>query len=188
MNINLRSFNTDLDGRVLWYDGDTSVSPDDLIKMMTRGVNVKNLFTTHTTKEIEQYNKYVNKEDAIRVKDSINPLEFNWTFNEFFQTIDVEDCVLEALQSEIKGMSKERQMSRINRTMKELKLFKSNSLVMVLKLMIFIIDKFEQTGIVWGVGRGSSVSSYVLYLIGVHDVDSVEFDLPIEDFLHSNAS
>jgi DNA polymerase III alpha subunit len=37
---------------------------------------------------------------------------------------------------------------------------------------------------VWGIGRGSSVSSYVLYVLGVHDVDSYAYDLDIGDFLH----
>jgi DNA polymerase III alpha subunit len=37
--------------------------------------------------------------------------------------------------------------------------------------------------IVWGVGRGSSVASYVLFLIGIHKVDSLYYDLPIEEFL-----
>jgi DNA polymerase III alpha subunit len=37
--------------------------------------------------------------------------------------------------------------------------------------------------IVWGVGRGSSVASYVLYLIGVHKINSMYYDLDIEEFL-----
>jgi DNA polymerase III alpha subunit len=41
----------------------------------------------------------------------------------------------------------------------------------------------REKDIVWGVGRGSSVASYVLYLIGVHKIDSLFFDLDIEDFL-----
>ncbi len=37
--------------------------------------------------------------------------------------------------------------------------------------------------VIWGVGRGSSVASYVLYLIGIHKVDSMYYDLPINEFL-----
>jgi len=41
----------------------------------------------------------------------------------------------------------------------------------------------RQNNIVWGVGRGSSVSSYVLYLIGIHKIDSLYYNLDVEDFL-----
>ena len=41
----------------------------------------------------------------------------------------------------------------------------------------------RKNNIVWGVGRGSSVSSYVLFLMGVHKVDSMKYNLDIKDFL-----
>ena len=37
--------------------------------------------------------------------------------------------------------------------------------------------------VVWGLGRGSSTASYILYLLGVHKIDSLYYDLPIEEFL-----
>lgn len=177
------SLKTELKDRVLWFDGDTSVSPDKLVSMLLRGVDVSSLHVLEITPEVEQYNRLA--EHRITVKDQIRPLSFDWKFNKAYQLIDVEDFVYEALQHEIKGMTKEQKTQRVERTVKELALYRKQSLITVLKLMIFIIDTFEQQGIVWGVGRGSSVSSYVLFLIGVHDVDSVEYDLPIEDFLHT---
>ena len=53
----------------------------------------------------------------------------------------------------------------------------------VLRFMVYMIDTMRKNNIVWGVGRGSSVSSYILYLIGVHKVDSIKFELNIEEFL-----
>jgi DNA polymerase III alpha subunit len=41
----------------------------------------------------------------------------------------------------------------------------------------------RSNNIVWGVGRGSSVASYVLYLLGVHKVDSIKYGLDIREFL-----
>jgi len=41
----------------------------------------------------------------------------------------------------------------------------------------------RKNNLVWGVGRGSSVSSYLLYLIGVHKVDSYKYRLDIKEFL-----
>ena len=49
--------------------------------------------------------------------------------------------------------------------------------------MKYIIDTLRENNIVWGVGRGSSVSSYMLYLIGVHKVDSIKYNLNINEFI-----
>jgi DNA polymerase III alpha subunit len=48
--------------------------------------------------------------------------------------------------------------------------------------MKYIVDTLRANNVVWGVGRGSSVASYVLHLIGVHKIDSVKYDIPIEEF------
>jgi DNA polymerase III alpha subunit len=175
---------TRLKDRDLWFDGDISVSPELLVSMLMKGIDINSLFTTEITPDIRQYNNLATRQ--ISVKEGINSLNFEWNFGKSYQQIDVEDFVLECLEQEIQHFSKSEQSVRIKRTIKELELFKQHSFMTVLKLMVFIIDVFEQQNIVWGVGRGSSVSSYVLYLIGVHDIDSVEYNLPIEDFFHSH--
>jgi DNA polymerase III alpha subunit len=53
----------------------------------------------------------------------------------------------------------------------------------VLKCLKYIIDTLRNNNLIWGVGRGSSVASYVLYLMGVHKVDSIKYDLNPEEFL-----
>jgi DNA polymerase III alpha subunit len=69
-----------------------------------------------------------------------------------------------------------------NRVIAELELFKQHNMIPVLQAMKFIVDTLRANNIVWGVGRGSSVASYVLHLIGVHKIDSVKYKLPIEEF------
>jgi DNA polymerase III alpha subunit len=64
----------------------------------------------------------------------------------------------------------------------ELTLFAKNDMIPVLKTMKYVVDTLRKNNIVWGVGRGSSVSSYVLYLIGIHKIDSIKYNLPIEEF------
>ena len=49
--------------------------------------------------------------------------------------------------------------------------------------MVYLVDFMRKNNIVWGVGRGSSVASYVLYLIGVHKINSIQFDLDWREFL-----
>ena len=54
---------------------------------------------------------------------------------------------------------------------------------MLLKYLKYLVDTMRNNNIVWGVGRGSSVASFVLFLIGVHKINSLYYDLPIEEFL-----
>lgn len=70
-----------------------------------------------------------------------------------------------------------------NRVLKELNMYDERGLYPLLKHLIFLVDHFRENKIVWGVGRGSSVSSYILYLIGIHRVDSLKYNLDITDFL-----
>lgn len=62
-------------------------------------------------------------------------------------------------------------------------LFEERRMEPVLRLLIYLIHHFRENNILWGVGRGSSVSSYALYLIGVHKVNSIAFDLDPKEFL-----
>ena len=65
----------------------------------------------------------------------------------------------------------------------ELEEFKRRDMLDLLKYMIYLVDFMRSNNIVWGVGRGSSVASYVLYLIGVHRVNSIQYDLDYKEFL-----
>jgi len=53
----------------------------------------------------------------------------------------------------------------------------------LLRYMIYLVDFMRENNIVWGVGRGSSVASYVLYLIGVHRINSIQYGLDWHEFL-----
>jgi len=69
------------------------------------------------------------------------------------------------------------------RVEEELVLYRKYNVLNVLKFLVYLIETMRDNNIVWGVGRGSSVSSYVLYLLGVHKVDSIKYGLDITDFL-----
>jgi DNA polymerase III alpha subunit len=72
---------------------------------------------------------------------------------------------------------------QIDRVAEELYLYDDRDLIPLLQFLKYTIDMFRKNKIVWGVGRGSSVSSYVLFLIGVHKIDSMLYDLDITEFL-----
>ena len=65
----------------------------------------------------------------------------------------------------------------------ELLLYQERGMFDLLRFLVYIVDVMREQDIVWGVGRGSSVASYVLYLIGVHKIDSLYYDLDIAEFL-----
>ena len=74
----------------------------------------------------------------------------------------------------------EEQTARVNQ---ELELFIQHGMLDLLFYLKYLVDTMREHNIVWGVGRGSSVASYVLYLIGVHKIDSIKYGLDIHEFL-----
>lgn len=71
----------------------------------------------------------------------------------------------------------------LQRVGEELLLFQERDLFNLLRYMKYLVDTLRNNNIVWGVGRGSSVASYVLFLIGVHKINSIYYNLDIEEFL-----
>ena len=69
------------------------------------------------------------------------------------------------------------------RVLEEYDEFKQRGMLDLIKYMIYLVDYMCENDIVWGVGRGSSVASYVLYLIGVHRIDSIQYGLDWREFL-----
>lgn len=170
---------TELNDRTLWYDGTSTYPAEHVLKS-------KALFVDKITPEIKRYNQLVSPEKQIRIKTDIDPLKFDWIIPDYFRILNLRGFVIHKLQEHIEqnNFTDKEITDRAVRVSKELKLFENHGLNDVLRVLIFIINTLNNEGVVWGVGRGSSVSSYVLYLIGVHDVDSVKFELDMADFLH----
>ena len=120
-------------------------------------------------------------------------------FNQFANELDIEQLILEAHWSQdfnipqhykdidveeyIRGLVPTGVAEASQRVDMELTLYKARNLYSILQLMIYIVDMMRKNNLVWGVGRGSSVASYVLYLIGIHKIDSLKYNLNIEEFL-----
>ena len=73
--------------------------------------------------------------------------------------------------------------AELQRVADELMLFQERDLFDLLRWLKYFVDTMRKHKVVWGVGRGSSVASYVLYLIGVHRINSMYYDLDISEFL-----
>jgi DNA polymerase III alpha subunit len=96
-----------------------------------------------------------------------------WFMPEEYKAIDVQNWVLNKCTTD----------KEIARASQELIEFKKRDMNNLLCYMIYLVDFMRENNIVWGVGRGSSVASYVLYLIGVHKIDSIQYDLDWREFL-----
>jgi len=180
---------TELNGRKLWYDGTTTIAPSYLEKRLESGLPIKGLFVEEMTSDIERFNKLVTPANRIQIKE-VGPIsyDFSWNIPEQYKTLNVIEYILEKFKilSEKEKLSKEEYKARLDRLAEELELYFKYELLDVLSVMIYIIDTFKENNVVWGVGRGSSVSSYVLYVLEVHDIDSVKWELDITDFLKPN--
>jgi len=71
----------------------------------------------------------------------------------------------------------------LQRVGEELLLFQERDAFNLLRYMKYLVDTLRKNNVVWGVGRGSSVESYVLFLLGVHKINSIYYNLDIEEFL-----
>ena len=69
------------------------------------------------------------------------------------------------------------------RLIEELEEFRERNMLDLLRVLKYTVDTLKTNSIVWGVGRGSSVASYVLFLLGVHKIDSVKYNLDWREFL-----
>jgi len=76
-----------------------------------------------------------------------------------------------------------RKTSEFARAQEELEEFQKRDMIQLLRYMKYLVDFMRKNNIVWGVGRGSSVASYVLYLIGIHRVNSIKYNLDWREFL-----
>jgi DNA polymerase III alpha subunit len=172
-------FKTELEDRVVWFDGTTMVSADNILT-----TNIPFSGVDRVTPAVSEYNKYVSKSNELVVKTSCNQLEYNWNIPPSYKTLDVDAFLIDRLIGVAGDLPPAQFDARAVRVAEELKLYKKYNLYDVLRALIYIINTLTTNQAVWGIGRGSSVSSYVLFLIGTHDVDSVTYGLDIADFLH----
>lgn len=96
-----------------------------------------------------------------------------WFMPDTYRDTDIAQHVLDLCQTQ-------QQLQRVG---EELLLYQERGLFDLLRYLRYLVDIMKQNNVIWGVGRGSSVSSYVLYLLGVHRVDSLYYDLDVREFL-----
>jgi DNA polymerase III alpha subunit len=97
----------------------------------------------------------------------------NWFMPKSYYNFDVYAYCIDKCKSPIEQQ----------RVTEEFAEFKKRNMVRVLQWLKFFVDTCLSENIVWGVGRGSSVASFILYLLDVHKIHSIQYNLDWHDFL-----
>jgi len=136
--------------------------------LVERTDEVKNLETQLGFKFLEPY------ETHFEITDYDSACQSNWNMPDEYKTLDIEAWLFEQTPPW------DPQHTRVT---EELAAYKSRNMLDLLRWLKYFVDTCKKEGVVWGVGRGSSVSSYVLYIIGVHSIDSIKYNLDWQEFL-----
>jgi DNA polymerase III alpha subunit len=96
----------------------------------------------------------------------------DWFMPTEYKTMDIESFIVERCPEK-----------NYPRVVEELALFHQHNMMDLLRYLKYLVDTLRANNVLWGVGRGSSVASYCLYILGVHKVDSIKYELDIREFL-----
>lgn len=136
----------------------------DLIKQVYTDIEINGLETRHIDEDIYD----------IEIEDYDRICQSEWLMPEEYKLFDIETW----LYNQIPPWEEANQRLR-----DELFEFEVRGMTNLLRWLKYVVDTARANNIVWGVGRGSSVSSYALYLIGVHKIDPIKYNLDYRDFL-----
>jgi DNA polymerase III alpha subunit len=131
-----------------------------------------NVAATNAIAGYEALVQYVSLDElAVSEFDAQNQTE--WWMPADYRGMDIAAHVLSLCKSD----------AELQRCGEELILYMDHGLFDLLRYVKYLVDVMELNGVIWGVGRGSSVSSYILYLLKLHRVDSLFYQLDIREFL-----
>jgi DNA polymerase III alpha subunit len=125
---------------------------------------LSNLDRKLTTTDVIDYDLEVEQFD--------NNLQKSWCMPDEYKNMDIEEYLVRACPKE-----------NYQRLVDELEAYKARNMLDLLRWLKYFVDTCSKENIVWGVGRGSSVASYILFLIGVHKVNSIKYKLDWQEFL-----
>jgi DNA polymerase III alpha subunit len=137
---------------------DSSVDISSAYEILTSPVNVSLYNTVNENLSLNEYDLMC---------------QTNWHMPEQYQELDIAEHVLSLCKSE----------DELQRVGQELLIYQERDMFPLLRYLKYLVDTMKSNNIIWGVGRGSSVASYVLYKLEIHKVNSLYYDLDIRDFL-----
>ena len=157
------------------------VSEHDIVQGWLSGTNVSDVIV-EDTKPINIYNQWCKTfdlEELINAKQEDSTNTFveeclrDWNMPNSYLSINIHEWLMERCTT----------AQQRNRVYTELLEYEDRGMIIVLKFLLYLVETCDKNDIVLGVGRGSSVASYCLYLLGIHCVDSIKYELDIKEFL-----
>lgn len=153
--------------------GNMYVEEDDIIELMLLNRQAKIL-----PRNVQSFKVF---ESTCKTYGINNPFELDsstdditWTMPDDYRILDVRNYIIS------NNTLNKLQLARVDLELNE---FKQRNLIDLLRFLVYFIDTVRTNNIVYGVGRGSSIASYVLYLLKVHRIDSLKYNLDIKEFL-----
>jgi len=163
----------------------TTLYSFDTFKELVYTNNFDKIFslTYEDSNDVKKFNNYATyfncntlnnkKEDYISLAEFDRAQQKHWLMPDEYINIDLLDNLTKKCTSQ----------SEIDRVNLEYKKFEKNNLIPLLHYIVFLIDNMRENNIVWGVGRGSSVASFILFLIGIHKINPLKYNLDFDEFL-----
>lgn len=159
-------------------------SEKDIFDNLYQGklINLSNVLIS-SVEDLEKFNNSLKKNaDNINQLKLYSPLDIskqqfdqnnqtNWFMPAEYKTMDIESYLVHVCPKQ-----------NYDRLITELQEYRARNMLDLLRWLKYFVDTCRNNNLVWGVGRGSSVASYTLYLLGVHKIDSVKYKLDIREF------
>ena len=115
--------------------------------------------------------EYVDTKLSLEEFDNNN--QSQWQMPIEYYEMDIAKWILDQCKTE----------EELQRAGDELIKFHDRNMFRLLQYLKYLVDTMRRNNIVWGVGRGSSVASFVLFLIGIHRINSLYYQLDIGEVL-----
>lgn len=154
-------------------------SSSDVLELLYENkVDVLKNILVDNNEEIQKYNQHselplqIYQELDLDISQFDQSLQESWLMPEEYLNMDIEGFLVDQCPKE-----------NYQRLIEELQEYRARNMINLLRWLKYFVDTCRKNNIVWGVGRGSSVASYVLYLIGVHKIDSIKYNLDWQEFL-----
>lgn len=167
--------------------GEMIVSENDIVEHLYLGESIVSDIVVDDSSWIEQYNSLMTTFD---LADNVIPWheESNLLSAEFVDScVGIDGWYMPDAYKELDMYKYLTDLcttpTQIERVATEYVEYEKRNMIPVLKFLVYFIETLEKNDVVWGVGRGSSVSSYILFLLRVHRIDSLKYDLDIKEFL-----
>lgn len=122
---------------------------------------------------VPKFVEYNQLTDTLSTEEFDHQNQQQWFMPDSYRQMDIAEHVLNLCKNEVE----------LQRCGQELLLYQERGLFDLLRYLKYLVDVMTKNCLIWGVGRGSCVASYVLYKLGVHRIDSLYYDLDPGEFL-----